>query len=285
VTRGVLAVAAAASLLYAPVAAGLARQWYQDPASSHGIILFAAAAFMVRRRLPLLRATAPAPANAGFALLLASLTLYAVGSLAGELFVLRISAVASLAAIVLTLCGTTHLRLLTSPFVLLLLAIPLPALVVTTLTLPMQLVASQMAATLLNSAGIATIRDGNILALSNVTLEVAEACSGLRSIVSLISIVAVCKAVGAIRTRGALALALATIPVAIAGNGMRVAATGVLAHLFGAGAARGLVHDLTGYVAFAGMCAVLVGLNAALNRRDHGTGNPEDACESPALAW
>jgi len=282
--RGAAAVGGAVALLYAPVAAGLARQWYEDPASSHGILLVAAAAIVLRRRWRTLAATPLAPSNAGFVALACSLILYAAASLAGELFMLRMSAVASLAAVVLTLAGVQPLRLLAAPFALVVLAIPLPAVVVTSLTLRLQLVASQMAAAILNGMGIEAVRDGNLLTLSSVTLEVAEACSGLRSIVSLIALIAVCKAVGRVRARDAILLMFATLPVAIVGNALRVTATGVLAHVVGAWTARGWVHDLAGYVAFIGMCLVLGGLYRIVLMRRSAAAR-EQACESHALAW
>ena len=282
---GVVAVAAAAALLYAPVGTGLARQWYDDPASSHGIALALAAAVVLWRRRVALRALPAAPANAGFAALALSLLLYLAGTFAGELFVLRVSALASLAACVLTLAGAAHLRLMTAPLVLLLLAIPLPATLVTSLTLPLQLLASQMAAGMLGTVGISVIREGNLLTLSTVTLEVADACSGLRSIVSLVAMIAMFKTLTDTPTRHAVALCAASVPIAIAGNTMRVAATGVLAHLFGAGAARGLVHDLTGYAAFIAMGLALVVVYKLMVRRGRPTRPEGEACDSPALAW
>ena len=281
-----LAAAAAAALLFAPVAAGLARQWYDDPASSHGLILIIAAAVVLWRRWGALRALPQAPANTGLAALAFALLIFVAGSLAGELFVLRIAMVAAVGALVLSLYGARHLRTLAAPLGLLLLSIPLPAVIVTTLTLPLQLLASQIAAASLTTVGIDVARTGNILTLSNVSLEVADACSGLRSIVSLVAMVAVFKALGHVRTSHALLLVLATVPIAIVGNGLRVTGTGVLARLFGAGAARGFVHDLTGYVAFAVMCAVLVCVYRLMLRCQRPTPPAEqDTCESPALAW
>jgi exosortase len=276
-----VAVAAAATLLAAPVVTGLVRQWYQDASTSHGIVLAIAAALVLRRQWPGLRSTEPTPSDAGFLALGASLLLYAAATVAGELFLLRVSILAAIASAVLTLAGRRVLRALAAPLALLLLAIPLPAIVVTSLTLKMQLLASQMAAVLLHGIGIAAVRDGNLLTLSAVTLEVAEACSGLRSIVSLVALIAVFKALRVLRTREALALAAATLPVAIVGNALRVTATGVLAETVGAWTARGWVHELAGGVAFAGMCGVLAGV-WWMNRRRH---DGEKTCESPALAW
>ncbi|MGE3404054.1 MAG: exosortase/archaeosortase family protein [Vicinamibacterales bacterium] len=282
---GMVAVAAAATLLYAPLGAGLARQWYDDPASSHGVALAIAAAVVLWRRRAALRALPVAPANAGFALLAASLILHMAGTFAGELFVLRVSALASLAACVLTLAGSAHLRLLAAPLVLLLLAIPLPATLVTSLTLPLQLFASQMAAGLLGTAGITAIREGNLITLSTVTLEVADVCSGLRSIVSLVAMIAMAKTLIDMPVRQAATLAVAAVPIAIAGNTLRVAGTGILAHLFGAGAARGLVHDLTGYAAFFAMGAALLGIYLLMTRRERPSRAEGETCDSRALAW
>ena len=282
---GVMAAALAASLLFAPVGAGLVRQWYEDPASSHGLVLLIAAGWLVRQRWTALRDLPMRPSTLGLVALAFSLLLHVAGALAGELFILRISSVASLAAAVAALSGLAHLRALATPVALLFLAIPLPATVVTSLTLPLQLTASHVAAGLLNAGGIAAARDGNILTLSAVTLEVAEACSGLRSIVSLASLIAVAKAVGVVPTRHALLLAAATVPIAIAGNSLRVTLTGVLAHVVGPWTARGVVHDATGYAAFAGMCLALALIHRLVLARRRAGAPPSGACDSPALAW
>ena len=133
------------------------------------------------------------------------------------------------------------------------LAIPLPAVMVTQLTLPLQLVASQVAAGLLDASSIEVARQGNLLILRDITLEVADACSGLRSLISLVSVAAMVGAVLQLRPQRALFLMAAAAPIAVIGNGVRVFATGVLTTWFGEVAVRGFVHDLTGYVAFLAM--------------------------------
>lgn len=248
----------AGAALYAPVVAGVVRQWLADTNTSHGILLVLAAAVVVRRRLPALRAYATAPTLTGLAVVLLGLVLYTLGSLGAEVFVLRFSLPIVAFGCVLALWGRQHARTLIGAFGLLLLAIPLPSVVVTTLTMPLQLVASQVAESLLAAGQIPVMREGNLLVLNNATLEVAEACSGLRSATSLLSVAAVCAAVlGLPWWRGGLMMAVA-IPVAIVGNGFRVAATGVLTEWMGARATQGLVHDLTGYAAFMAMFAVTV---------------------------
>jgi exosortase len=254
---------AAAAALYASVVAGLVRQWFTDDTSSHGVLLVAAAAFVLRRRWATLRALHVQPANTGFLVLGVALAVYALGTLTGDVFILRVSLPIVLAGCVLALWGRAHARTLFAPLALLMIAIPLPMVVVTHLTLPLQLIASDVAAEVLDGAGVFVVQEGNLLILKNLTLEVAEACSGLRSLVSLLTVAAVCAAVLSLKPARTLLLIAAAVPIAVIGNGFRVAATGFLVTWFGPGAARGLVHDLTGFAAFLVMCACLVGVQLA----------------------
>lgn len=249
-TVSLVALAAAGALLYAPVAAGLVRQWLTDDISSYGLLVVAAAAFAWWQRRAALRQLSPAPSARGLPVVMLAMTLFLVGGWMGEIVLQRVSLPLALAGVVLSMAGPAHLRASAAPLLLLALSIPLPMVLVTWATLPLQLMASQVAAGVLEAVQIPVVRQGNLLTLPRVTLEVADACSGLRSLVSLTAIGAVAGAVlpiGAWRTAAVLA---AAVPIALLGNGLRVAATGILATMFGEGAARGTVHDLTGYVAF-----------------------------------
>jgi exosortase len=147
-----------------------------------------------------------------------------------------------------------------APLALLTLAIPLPAVLLTQLTLPLQLMASRVAAGVLWLAHVPVVRDGNLLTLPNITLEVAEACNGMRSVVSLVSVAAMCAAVIPLSARRSAMLIAAAVPIAIVGNGLRVAATGMLALSVGDAAVRGTLHELTGFVAFVAMCIATLAL-------------------------
>lgn len=259
--------AAAAAGLYGSVVAGLAVQWVTDSDSSHGILLILAAAWVLRRRWPALRDLPIAPANIGFAVLGLALFIYLAGTLTGDIFILRVSMPIALAGCVLALFGLGHSRIALAPMALVAIAIPLPMVIVTTLTMPLQLIASQVAAEVLNASGVFVAREGNLLILRDITLEVAEACSGLRSLVSLITVSAVCAAGMSLPPRRALLMVATAIPVAVVGNGFRVAATGFLATWFGDIAVHGVVHELTGFVAFVGMLATVVGVQMLTRRR------------------
>lgn len=258
-----LLAAAAAAAIYGPVLAGMARQWWSEPASSHGLLLAAVAAFLVYRRFGDLKAAAPRPRDAGVAVVGAGLFVFALGTITGDVFILRISLPVVLAGAIAAIGGLGHLRMTLAPLGLLLLAIPLPAVVVTHATMPLQLIASQVAAGVLEACHVQVVREGNLLTLNRVTLEVADACSGLRSLISLVSVTAVGAAFFSLSPRRFLLLVAAAIPIAILGNGLRVAATGLLASWIGEIAARGVLHDLTGYGAFVVMCALVIALQMA----------------------
>jgi exosortase len=264
-----LAGLAAGAVLYAPVLAAMGRQWVEDTTTAHGILLAAAAAVVVYRKLPLLRRQTIQPDSAGLWVVLLGLVVYLLGTLGAEVFVQRFSFPIVAIGCVAALTGRRQARLLLGACVLLFLAIPLPAVLVTATTLPLQLFASRLAETLLAAGSIPVVRDGNLLRLDHATIEVAEACSGLRSAISLISIGAVCTALMNLSTARAAVLIALAIPIAIVGNGARVAATGYMTQWFGEWAARGLVHDLTGYAAFAAMLGMTFAV-LRLTRPSHG---------------
>jgi exosortase len=243
--RVAVAVAIALTLLYAQVAIGLVRQWVTDPAASYGLLLAAAALFLLIRRWPAVRGLPVQPSTSGIALAGVAMLIYLAGAIAGDLFVQRVSLPVAVAGALYAAAGASYVRTLFAPVALLALAIPLPAIVVTYATLPLQLVSSQIATDLLHASNIHVVRQGNLLVLDSMTLEVAQACSGLQSLLSLASVAAVGAAV---------------LPIAIIGNGLRVAITGALTTWIGPIAVEGLLHQMTGYAAFALMCAGMFAL-------------------------
>ena len=244
----------AAILMYAPLVGGLIRQWATDETASYGILLACAATFLIVRRWRSVRAMPVQPSLAGAVITGAAMLAYLAGSLAGDLFVQRVSLPLAAIGAVLGLAGWVQLRRLAAPLMLFALAIPLPSVVVTTLTLPLQLVSSQIAADLLTASSIHVVREGNLLVLDRMTLEVAEACSGLQSLTSLTSVAAIAATVLPINRWGRVLMFVTVVPIAIIGNGLRIAATGVLTTLFGEVAVRGLMHEATGFAAFLVMC-------------------------------
>jgi len=174
-----------------------------------------------------------------------------VGLLGSELFLSRISLIFLLAGIVQFLFGTAHLRALMFPLAFLVLMIPLPAIIFNKIALPLQGFAARVGESAISAANIPVLREGNVLVLANTKpLEVAEACSGIRSLVSLITLGIVFAYFTDQRTWVRVLIVLSTIPVAILANGARVAGTGILAHYYGESAAEGFFHEFSGWVVF-----------------------------------
>jgi exosortase len=155
-----------------------------------------------------------------------------------------------LTGIVLFLFGWGHLRKLAFPMAFLLLMIPLPAIVFNRIAFPLQLVASRFGETVITAANIPVLREGNVLILANTSLEVAEACSGIRSLVSLITLAILYGYFTDRRLWVRLAIVASAVPVAIVANGARVAGTGIAAHYIGPDAAHGFFHEFSGWVVF-----------------------------------
>ena len=250
--------------LYAAALKGLVAEWLSSADASYGVVLAAVALAVVWRRRAAFALGPPAPgaADPGAAVLLAGLVLYLIGQLGADVFVTRVSFVLVLTGLLWFLFGARAVRALAAPLVFLLIAIPLPALVVNAVTLPLQLVASRFGEATLSAAGVAVFRDGNLLELPSTTLEVAEACSGLRSIVSLAVIGGLLAWTERGWPRRALLVA-ATLPIAIVMNGLRIAATGLACEAWGAGAASGPWHTFSGWVTFLVAVFALVALQRA----------------------
>jgi len=256
----------AAAILFLPVIAGLTRQWYEDANATYGAFVALAAVVAMRQRWSRVRMAPREGSSWGGWALAGAVALHVVATLAADMFLLRASSVVFCAAAVWFVCGPACVRVLAAPLMLLLVAIPPPGALVTELTMPLQLAASQLATLLLGLLGLDVVRDGNILTLSYVTLEVAEACSGMRSIVTLLALVAVYGATSSVSAGRVALLAVATVPVALVGNGLRVTATAILASRLGEDATLGPVHDATGFAAFAAMCAALTAVHVAASR-------------------
>jgi exosortase len=190
------------------------------------------------------------PSAVGLVIVLGSCATLTAGILGAELFLTRISIVGIVAGTVLFVMGWQHLRILGFPIAFLILMIPIPAIIFNQIAFPLQLLASRFGETALNVADIPVLREGNVIVLANTTLEVAEACSGIRSLVSLLTLGIVYGYFTDPRGWLRVTISLATIPIAIVANGLRVAGTGIAAHYYGPEAATGFFHTFSGWLVF-----------------------------------
>jgi exosortase len=254
--------------LYAGVVSGLVAEWASSPDASYGIVLASVAVLVAwRRRDALGRAIDPAGAGwPGAAVMLLGLVMYLAGDLGADLFLTRLSLLVVLTGGIWFLAGGRALRTVAAPLVFLAVAIPLPSVIATALTLPLQLTASRVAEASLTTMGVPVFRDGNVLELPSTALEVAEACSGLRSIISLAAIgILLAWTEPSLPRR--IAIVAFSLPVAIVMNGFRIAATGLACEAWGPTAASGSWHTFTGWVTFVVSVFILLQLQRLIARR------------------
>jgi exosortase len=253
-------------ILYARVLAGMAQQWWSDPNYGHGFLVPVFAAYLLWRERGRMR-EAPRQASIwGMAIMLSAIGLLLLGTLGSEHFTARASLLLLIAGIIVFLAGWRVLRSVAFPIGYLIFMIPLPAIVYYQLTFPLQLLASRLGASGLVALGVPTVREGNLLILPNCTLEVVEACSGVRSLLSLLAVAVAYVYLSEPSFWKRCVLIASTIPIVIASNGLRLTATGVLSYFFGPEADSGLPHVALGLLFFAAACVALLLVHRLLRR-------------------
>jgi len=236
--------------VYARVLAQLGGDWIHDPNYSHGVLVPLISGFLLWRTRKDFQRMPIAPVNVGLVGVLCAAFLLVAGVAGAEVFTERVSFVLLLASLVLFLAGRAWFKKAVFPLAFLLLAIPLPYVVYYSLTAPMQAMAARVAVTGLGWVGVPALAQGNIIHLPETSLEVAEACSGIRSLYAFLALGALMAHSMSIPFWGKLVLFLSTIPVSIAANAVRVWGSGISAHLAGPRAVEGTAHEIFGMVVF-----------------------------------
>jgi exosortase len=252
--------------------------WTNDGNYSHGWLIVPLAGYFAWERRHRLLAIPARPSWLGLVLIAGSLLVLLAGLLGAELFLSRVSIVGTVTGIVLFLFGWAHVRTLAFPLAFLLLMIPIPAIIFNQIAFPLQLLASQFGEFCMTTVRIPVLREGNVLILAHTTLEVAEACSGIRSLISLVTLGLVFGYFSDSRIWVRTAIVLSAIPVAIVANGLRVAGTGMAAQWYGPEAAEGFFHDFSGWPVF----VVAFVMMLAIHRLIVGF-SPAPAAAAPAL--
>lgn len=238
-------------LLYFDVLSWLVSDWASDDNYSHGFIVLPFALFFAWERREQLAAAPARPGTSGILLVLAGIGLLLVGLLGAERFLTRLSMLCVLVGGLAFVRGWATVRILAFPLAFLLLMIPIPAIIFNKIAFPLQLLASRAGETMLSGLSIPVLREGNLIILANTTLEVAEACSGIRSLVSLLTLGIIYGYFIDGRVGVRTLIATATVPIAILANAARVAGTGAAAHYLGEDAAQGFFHSFSGWLMFA----------------------------------
>lgn len=250
---------AATGALYGPTLVHLFRDWSDNPDYSHGFFVPLIAAAYLWQKRHALHDLPSKPTNLGILVALFSQGVFIAGSLGADLFLERASFLIFIAGAVLYLSGWRMLSETSFVLLLLLLSIPLPGVVFNSVAGPLQLAASSVAERLLDAVGIPVLRDGNLLYLKNQTLNVTEACSGIRSLATLITGGVVVGYFLPARWWLRPVFVLSSIPIALGVNALRVAGTGVLAQAWGEKWASGFLHLFSGWVMFIFASCLLLG--------------------------
>lgn len=254
-----IGLAVLAAVAYGPVLLRLSAAWWSDAEYSHGLFCVPVAAAIVWWRRDELARLRRVPSRAGLFGAGVAIALLWLGTLGAELFLTRASLLLFIASTVVYLFGWRHLRAMAFPLAIVALSIPIPAILMTHITLPLQFAASSAAETTLAAIGIPVLREGNVLLLPDATLQVAEACSGVRSMMSLLVIGVVVARITDHHLLTRMAIVAAAIPVTIAVNAVRVTATAVATEYYGVAAAQGVLHEALGVILFFASAILLVG--------------------------
>jgi len=232
--------------LYWSILFHLVAQWSSSQDFSHGFIVPVFSAFVIWQERRKLASLPRRPSSFGLLIVAIAMCILIIGQLGAELFLSRVSLLILLAGLVVLFCGWRCFRALLFPWAFLFLMIPIPTIIFNQIAFPLQLFASQVASAILPLLGVPVLREGNLINLATMQLQVAEACSGIRSLMMLIALSIIYGYLMERRIWARWVLAAASIPIAIAANNVRIIGTGLLAHYWSSDVAEGYYHTSWG---------------------------------------
>lgn len=236
--------------VYLPTLQELVLDWYYDDNYSHGFFVPLVAAFLLWRKRDQLTADEVRSDWRGLVIAIIGLTIFVLGNGAAEYFTVRFSFVVTLFGLVYYLYGARIIRKVWYSLFFLVFMIPIPYVIYYAVAFPMQRLATTITVVALKMIGMSVIQQGNIIHLPEYTLEVVEACSGIRSLVSLLALGALFAYLTQKRFLAQAILFLSTIPIAIFANVVRVFVTSFLAYSFGGAVAEDPLHTILGMSVF-----------------------------------
>jgi exosortase len=251
---------------YWPVLPGLVRQWWNEDEYSHGFLvplISAGLVWMNRERLATVTAR---PGYAGVLVMAAAGLTYVTGIVGADLFLQRVSMVLMILGAVLFTAGWAVFKALLFPLGYLFLMIPLPGIIFNSIAFPLQLFAAQIASDTMSLCAVPVFREGNVMHLAATSLDVEEACSGIRSLISLTALGTLYAYLTETRWVPRLAIVAMVVPIAIAANVFRVTVTGLLAHYVSVETALNVFHTGGGYAVLAIAAVILFGTAGTLRK-------------------
>jgi exosortase len=250
--------------LYWPTLGHLVTQWATDRDFSHGFFVPLFSGFVVWQDRDRLARIPRQPSWSGAIVLVCALAVLVVGQLGAELFLSRCSLLFLLAGLVILFGGWNLFRGLLFPWAFLFLMVPIPAIIFNQITFPLQILASKVAAATLPLFGVPVLRQGNIMVLASLALEVADACSGIRSLMSLATLAIIYGYFMEPRLSVRYVLAAAALPIAVLANSFRVITTGLMVQYWDPDKAEGQFHAWWGWIVFVSSLAMLFGAHSLI---------------------
>ncbi|MCP4671247.1 MAG: exosortase [Desulfobacula sp.] len=243
--------------LYHKAIAALIFDWSVDPNFSHGFLIPFVTLYMVWYKKNELAQISHEPSKTGFFIIILGMLVHVAGNVGSELFLMRFSMIITLAGIIIYYFGLKMFMKVLVPVGYLIIMIPIPAILWNKIAFPLQLFSANISAQTINLLGIPVFREGNILHLANTSLEVVDACSGLRSLTSLLALTGAFAFLAPLSAFKKWILFFSAIPIAVTVNVIRLTITGAMAAWIGPETAHGFLHDMSGLIIF-GAALILV---------------------------
>ncbi len=259
--------------LYWSILTHLVAQWWHDPNFSHGFLVPLFSAYVLWQNWETLARLPRRPSWSGLMIAAIAMCTLVVGQLGAELFLSRFSLLILLMGLIVLFCGWSYFRALLFPWAFLMLMIPIPSIIFNQITFPLQLLASRVASAILPLMGVPVLREGNVINLPAMPLEVAEACSGIRSLMTLVAIAIVFGYLMEKRIWVRWVLALASVPIAVAANSVRIIGTGLLVQYWDPEKAEGYFHASWGWIIFVISLLMIYGLHGLISMAVRKTGS------------
>jgi exosortase len=264
---GILGLGISFLILYYPVILHMISDWSNDDNYSHGFLVPLIAGYMIWLEKDYLKNIKSNPSTLGFIVLIFGMGIFIIGNIGAELFMMRFSIIVTIFGLVIYIFGNIVGRKIALPVLYLVFMIPLPAILWNQVSFPLQLFAAKLSANAIMAFGIPVLRHGNILELSNTTLEVVDACSGLRSLTSLLALSAAFAYIAPLKKKSdKLVLFLSAVPIAVGVNILRLSITAIMAQYIGPESAQGFLHDFSGFLIFFVALSLLFGVFSIMKK-------------------